>query len=86
MYRFSSARGFAEIPPDSALAQLGPVNWLQAPEFIAAADQKLQLYEQLINFYSTRGIAFEPIPPMSEQDWNAFLDRTRSSEVWRAYS
>ena len=85
-HRFASARGFAEIPTDSALAKLGSVNWLQAPSFIQDADAKLKLGGQLVEFYSKHGIAFEPIPPMAEQDWNAFLDRTRTTEVWQAFS
>jgi hypothetical protein len=86
-YRFAGARGFAEIPSDrSALGKLGPLNWLQAPSFIQDADTKLQLGGQLVKFYAAKGITFEPIPAMSEQEWNAFLERTRKSEVWRAFS
>ena len=85
-YGFARARGFVEIPTDSALAKLGSVDWLQAPSFIRDADAKLKFGGELVEFYGKHGIAFKPVPPMAEKDWNAFLDRTRTTEMWQAFS
>ncbi len=86
-YRFARARGFAEISAEkSALAKIGPLTWLQSHSFIQDADTKLQLGGQLMGFFTAHGVSWEPIPVMSEQEWDAFLSRTAGSEVWQSFS
>jgi hypothetical protein len=69
-YRFVKAWGYVEIPDNSPMWHLSSFAWLQEPEFIRKADEKLNLFGALIQYYQKNGMKWEPIAPMTEAEWN----------------